>query len=368
MRRLVGCVVGVLVSSIPYFERIQNASLRAELLRTIRNHWTHDSTALEGNTLTLGDTDFVLTEGLTVSGKPLSHHQEVYGHAKAIDLVYGLISKPELTVDDLFLLHKAVLTENVVDIYCPVGGWKNEPNTVSYVQDGKVVVHDYPYPEVVPTLMDQWLRSVNQWANKIDSPDAAIASYADLHAKYVAIHPFYDGNGRMARLLANVPLLKNGYPPVNISAEERRQYLDALVAVTGPCGDVRLQSKLDKIVDAAAIGRFGVLCKAWWSPILELVESIVQKDAEFLRHTQFPVGAGEKVDTSVDAAYEGKVLAIDLTEKAVFQSKGRGGFRLLPTAALSRVPEVGEMMRVTFKDGHGKVADKAWEQSKINKR
>lgn len=360
------------MKSIPYFDRIQNSSLRAELLRAIRNHWTHDSTALEGNTLTLGDTDFVLTEGLTVSGKPLSHHQEVYGHAKAIDLVYGLIDKPELTVDDLFMLHKAVLTEFIVDIYCPVGSWKNEPNTVSYVQDGRVVNHAYPYPEVVPVLMDQWLMAANQWADKIDSPEAAIASYADLHAKFVAVHPFYDGNGRMARLLANVPLLKNGYPPINIPVEDRHQYLDALVAVTGPCGDVRLQSELNKIVDAAAIGRFGVLCKAWWSPILELVESAVQKDAEFLRHTQFPAGAGEKVDPSVDAAYEGKVLAIDLTEKAVFQSKGRGGFRLLPVDLLSRVPEVGEMMRVTFREGRGqvadKVADKGWEQSKSNER
>ena len=71
----------------PFFAQIENASLRQELLRAIRNHWTHDSTAIEGNTLTLGDTDFVLSEGLTIAGKPLSHHQEVYGHAKAIELV-----------------------------------------------------------------------------------------------------------------------------------------------------------------------------------------------------------------------------------------------------------------------------------------
>ncbi len=270
----------------PFFSQIQNASLRKELLRAIRNHWTHDSTAIEGNTLTLGDTDFVLSEGLTISGKPLSHHQEVYGHAKAIELVYALLKKPEIKQDDLFLLHQAVLSEHIADIYYPVGKWKIEPNFTFYIRDDKEMEHEFPHPAVVPALMDQWLGDANAWADQIKSPKDAIQSYANLHAKFVAVHPFVDGNGRMARLLANIPLLKNGYPPINIPSEERLTYLIAVSEITAPCGDVSLQGDIEQIVDANAVNRFAGLCERWWQPILELVDRTIQKDAK-LRSQSF---------------------------------------------------------------------------------
>ena len=66
--------------------------IREALLVQLRNLWTHTSTAIEGNTLTLGETAFVLEEGLTISGKPLKDHEEVVGHDKAIDIVYDFIS------------------------------------------------------------------------------------------------------------------------------------------------------------------------------------------------------------------------------------------------------------------------------------
>ncbi len=68
-----------------------NSELKNVLLTQLRNLWTHTSTAIEGNTLTLAETAFVLEEGLTVSGKPLKDHEEVVGHAKAIDLIYQLV-------------------------------------------------------------------------------------------------------------------------------------------------------------------------------------------------------------------------------------------------------------------------------------
>ena len=72
------------------------------LMAQLRNLWTHTSTAIEGNTLTLGETAFVLEEGLTISGKPLKDHEEVVGHARAIDFVYDLIRrKSDLTEKDL---------------------------------------------------------------------------------------------------------------------------------------------------------------------------------------------------------------------------------------------------------------------------
>ena len=78
--------------------------IKDALLAQLRNLWTHTSTAIEGNTLTLGETAFVLEEGLTVSGKPLKDHEEVVGHARAIDLLYDIIRrKSDLTENNLFV-------------------------------------------------------------------------------------------------------------------------------------------------------------------------------------------------------------------------------------------------------------------------
>ncbi|NIP95922.1 MAG: Fic family protein, partial [Akkermansiaceae bacterium] len=78
-------------------------------------------------TLTLGDTHFILEEGLTVSGKPIREHQEVIGHASAIGLMYRALSDP-LTENTLFDLHRAVQAEVTHDVYRPTGAWKVEPN------------------------------------------------------------------------------------------------------------------------------------------------------------------------------------------------------------------------------------------------
>lgn len=104
-----------------FLKKLDN-DIRDVLLAQLRNLWTHTSTAIEGNTLTLGETAFGLEEGLTISGKPLKDHEEVVGHARAIDLVYDLIrSKSDLTENDLFDLHKAIQTERIIDVYKPVG-------------------------------------------------------------------------------------------------------------------------------------------------------------------------------------------------------------------------------------------------------
>ncbi|GAB6044267.1 hypothetical protein [Endothiovibrio diazotrophicus] len=102
--------------------------LKREVIAQLRDLWTHTSTAIEGNTLTLGETAFVLAEGLTVAGKPLKDHQEVVGHARAIDLLYRLPDEPRpVTEEDLFRLHKAVQTDIELDIDKPIGAWKVEP-------------------------------------------------------------------------------------------------------------------------------------------------------------------------------------------------------------------------------------------------
>ena len=97
---------------------------RFELIKAIKALWTHESTAIEGNTLTLGDTMAVLEYGLTVKGKPLKDHEDVVSHARGVDFVQSLLGKGQIAVSDLLSLHRIVMSENTRAIYRPVGAWK----------------------------------------------------------------------------------------------------------------------------------------------------------------------------------------------------------------------------------------------------
>jgi Fic family protein len=212
---------------VPTFDFLQglDADLNQSLLNQLRDRWTHSSTALEGNLLTLGETKFVIEEGLTVAGKPLKDHQSVVGHAKAIDLLYQAIANP-ITPDDLFLLHQAIQTEVVTDIYQPNGAWKKQHNgTYAINPQGQQVFIEFSAPDAVADLMQQWLQQLNYFYQKKQSLADCIHAYARLHLGFVHIHPFFDGNGRMARLLCNLVMLWSGYPPLVIDSQQRQAYL-----------------------------------------------------------------------------------------------------------------------------------------------
>ena len=107
------------------------------LMTQLHSLWTHTSKAIEGDILTLVETAFVIEEGLTIAGKPLKDHQEVVGHARAIDLINDCLEQGRTFCEaDLFALHKAVQTEVVVDVYKPIGGWKRKPNSTGGIIGG----------------------------------------------------------------------------------------------------------------------------------------------------------------------------------------------------------------------------------------
>lgn len=206
------------------------SSKQQELLNMLRTMWTHHSTAIEGNTLNLGETQFILNEGLTVSGKPLKDHKEVMGHATAIDLLYEMISN-ELTVNNIKLLHKAVQTEVVFDIDKPYGDFKVVPNGTYLLLDdlleGKSsVYHAYSRPTDVAKLIAGFVDYINSC--NPTSIDEAIIMYATAHLIFGQIHPFWDGNGRIARLIANLVLLKAGFAPLVIPATRGLEYFTIL--------------------------------------------------------------------------------------------------------------------------------------------
>jgi len=201
---------------------------RTAVLEQIRDLWTHTSTALEGNTLTLGDTHAILALGLTVSGKPLREHQEILGHAKAIELLYQSILEP-LDKTLIYALHKAVQTEIVNDIFKPMGAWKVEINgTNAVTSKGEQIFIEYAHPLHVDDLMEELIQTINTINIKKITPKNAAQYYAKVHMAIAHIHPFWDGNGRIARLLANIPLLKAGLPPLVIEQSKRREYIECL--------------------------------------------------------------------------------------------------------------------------------------------
>ena len=117
------------------------------LLEKLRVKWIYNSNAIEGNTLSEGDTSFIIENGLTVQGKSLSEHQQVLGHVKALDLVYDMLKTNALTEDGLFELHKAIQTEVLIDSERPNGAYKVMPNGRWINIDGKDEHVYYPHPE-----------------------------------------------------------------------------------------------------------------------------------------------------------------------------------------------------------------------------
>jgi Fic family protein len=264
------------------FDFLQNLDndIRDALLAQLRNLWTHTSTAIEGNTLTLGETAFVLEEGLTISGKPLKDHEEVVGHARAIDLVYDLIrKKSDFTEKDLFDLHKAVQTERIFDVYKPVGAWKVEPNSTVIVSGDTQTIFEYALPKDVPELMQSWLALFQKTCKEnTANKEAALSAYVCLHVSFVRIHPFWDGNGRMARLIANIPVIRAGYPPIIIPKERRQKYINALSEYHLAVGTITAESELLPEIDK--LDRFKRFCAESWSGSIRLVDNAHRKQQE----------------------------------------------------------------------------------------
>lgn len=248
--------------------------LREAFAQKLRIRWTHTSTALEGNTLNEGETLGVLQYGLTIAGKPLAHHTEVLGHSRAIELLYQILAESRpLNERDLHALHTAVQTGVEVDYLKPVGAWKCEPNSTLAKQGGRTIINDtYAAPEHVPLLMQEWLADFE--TRRRDSGTSAVEAYAWSHATLVRIHPYADGNGRLARLVANIPVIEKGALPILVPAEHRLDYIESLAAWQTASGVVKPAS--DLVGDPAAIKAFADLCEKWAASSSTMMEEVME--------------------------------------------------------------------------------------------
>ncbi len=187
----------------PNFDHVQDLEL------------TYTSNAIEGNTLTAVETTLVIEQGITIAGKPLRDHLEALDHFDALRYVRTLASTAApLTELDLRRLHQLVMA-------------RSDPEHAGrYADQGRYVLtgqgrHAFPSPVEVPALMEAFAR----WLTAADpAPLTAFAA----HLRLVQIHPFNDGNGRTARLLMNLVLIRAGYPPIPVRPVDRPAYLAAL--------------------------------------------------------------------------------------------------------------------------------------------
>lgn len=252
-----------------FYENLPD-DIRDSLIKQFTALWTFDSTGIEGNTLTLGETVKVLELGLTISGKPLKDHEETYGHAKAVELMYDLIQTEKISADDLFNLHRCVMQKSAIDSLRPVGNWKRDYNGTTGVRDGKPVYMEYARPDDTPKLMARWIKEFNRKLCSASSPVKAVNVYAWAHLSFVRIHPFFDGNGRIARLIANLPLLKCGYPPLLIALTRRAEYIDLLWSYENAVGVIKPGDTL--LPPHADLSAFKTLLREEWRESLRLVE------------------------------------------------------------------------------------------------
>jgi len=181
--------------------------------------WTYNSNAIEGSTLTLRETQLILEQGITIGGKSLREHFEVVNHARAIALVEALaVQREPITTTTVRQLHALVLA-NIDD--ANAGHYRQLPVRIAGA------AHEPPPAWDVPARMTDWAGwlAAQEQARVEPIELAAVA-----HHRLVSIHPFLDGNGRTARLILNMILLRADYPPAVISRANRAQYYRALAA------------------------------------------------------------------------------------------------------------------------------------------
>jgi Fic family protein len=209
----------------------------ARVLQKFRLDWNYNSNAIEGNSLTLGETRSLLLHGLTAAGKPMRDHLDIKGHNEAVGALEDFVrSEYPLTEQFIREMHQLLLGEPYHTPAQTAGGqptrklivpgrYKTSPNNV-LTATGEMFY--FASVEETPGRMTDlvdWYRA--EEAAPTLSP---VALATEFHYRFVRIHPFDDGNGRMSRLLMNLILLRHGYPMTVIKADDRNRYLAALAA------------------------------------------------------------------------------------------------------------------------------------------
>lgn len=198
------------------------------IMQKFRLDWNYHSNHIEGNSLTYGETKALILFGITAQGKPLKDHLEMTGHNEVLKLLEDVV-KEERPLSEAFIreLHVLLLKEPYyVDAITPdgsparklinVGSYKETPN---HVRTATGEMFYFATPEETPAKMTDLIDWYREKSASGELHPLLLA--AEFHYKFVRIHPFDDGNGRMARILMNFILMQHGYPPVIIKTDEK---------------------------------------------------------------------------------------------------------------------------------------------------
>ncbi len=209
--------------------------VEGRVMQKLRLEWNYHSNAIEGNKLTFGETYSFLMYGLTAKGKPFKDHLDIKGHNEAIVFLTSLVKDDfDLTEVDIRNLHKMILVESYqspaqtadgtpTTKTIRIGEYKQQPN---HVKTPTGEIHYFATPEETPIKMHELVQWYNAARQNEKIHPSVLAAF--VHHRFVNIHPFDDGNGRLARILMNLILMKNGYPPAIVKLKERTDYYQAL--------------------------------------------------------------------------------------------------------------------------------------------
>ncbi len=188
------------------------------IAQALELEYTFESNRIEGNTLTLRETDLVINEGLTISGKSMREHLEAINHVEAVAYIKQLIERNfSFNERELLSVHNLILRGIIPE---DAGRYRRVQVMI------KGSSHMPPQPFLVPKQMEDYFLWMEENKNKLHPVILA----AEMHERLVTIHPFIDGNGRTSRLIMNLILLQNGYVIANIKGdyETRMQYYQSL--------------------------------------------------------------------------------------------------------------------------------------------
>jgi len=191
------------------------------IAQALELEYTFESNRIEGNTLTLRETDLVINEGLTVSGKSLREHLEAINHKDAIEYMKQMASlNSELNEREVLSIHNLILR----------GIFPEEAGRYRNVQ---VMIKGSEHTPPAPYLVAEKMVDYFDWYRAHSNSLHPVVLAAEMHERLVTIHPFIDGNGRTARLVMNLILLRHGYVIANFKgdATSRMSYYDALESV-----------------------------------------------------------------------------------------------------------------------------------------
>ena len=208
------------------------------VLQKFRLEWNYNSNAIEGNSLTLGETKALLFHDVVASGKRMRDHDDIRNHNKVVAEVESLVTDERPITEHMIReMHEVLMGRE--PYYIPAqtaegvptrqriepGNYKKIPNH-AITATGETL--SFASPEETPARMTDLVKWYRQEEATPTMPPVALA--AEFHYRFVRIHPFDDGNGRMSRLLMNLILLRHGYPMTVIKATDRNRYLAALSA------------------------------------------------------------------------------------------------------------------------------------------